>query len=94
MAVYQSNITLSSASATQVGPTPRHAGCDITIQNTASAGNVYLGNNNVTTTNFGFRIDPGSAWSVELSQHDTLYAATDTDGLGVAVLRLDLEQGT
>jgi hypothetical protein len=94
MSVIHQTITLSSASATQVGPTPRHAGCDITIQNTASVGNVYIGNGSVTTTNYGFRIDPGSAWSVELSQHDTLFAATDTDGLGVAVLRLDLEQGT
>lgn len=92
MAVTQNNFNLSSASATQVGPTPRHAGFDITLQNTASAGYIYLGNENVSTSSYGFRLDPGSAWSVELSIYDTVYATTDINGTSLAVFALGIEE--
>ncbi len=84
-------ITLSSASATQVGPTPRHRGVDITLQNTASVGNIFIGNNDVSSSSYGFRIDPGCGWSVELSIYDTVYATTDISGTKLAVFMLNLE---
>lgn len=92
MSVTHNLVTLSSASVTQVGPTPRHAGADITLQNTASAGYVYIGASDVSTSNYGFRIDPGAAWSVELSIYDTIHAITDVTGTKLAVLTLGIEE--
>lgn len=92
MAVTHNLFTLSSASATQVGPTPRHAGADITLQNTASAGYIYIGASDVSTSNYGFRLDPGAGWSVELSIYDTVYATTDTTGTNLAVLTFAIEE--
>lgn len=91
MAVSHNIFTLSSASATLVGPMPRHAGADITFQNTASVGSVFLGAGDVTTSNYGFRLDPGAAWSVELSIYDTIHATTNITGTKLAVLTLGLE---
>ena len=66
---------------------------DITIQNFDDAAFVYIGGEDVTTENFGFRLNPGSAISFELPGRDALYAITDTDESQVAVLKTNLEVG-
>lgn len=91
MTINHNLVTLSSASATMVGPMPRHRGVDITLQNTASVGNVFIGNGDVSSSNYGFRIDPGCGWSIELSIYDTVYATTDISGTKLAVFMLNLE---
>jgi len=85
--------TLSSSSATRLTPIGLHSGLDITIQNTDGSAYVYIGGEGVTTTNYGYRLAPGAAWSIELSGHDALYAITDTNGSKVAVLKTSLESG-
>lgn len=91
MTINHNLFTLSSASATMVGPTPRHRGVDITLQNTASVGSVFIGNGDVSSSNYGFRIDPGCGWSIELSIYDTIYATTDINGTKLATFTLNLE---
>ena len=85
--------TLSSSSATLLTPNGTHSGLDITIQNVDGSAYVYIGGSGVTTLNYGYRLAPGSAWSVELSGKDSLYAITDTDESQVAVLNTSLESG-
>lgn len=85
--------TLSSSSATLLTPNGTHSGLDITIQNVHSSAYVYIGGVGVTTLNYGYRLAPGSAWSVELSGKDSLYAITDTNNSKVAVLNTSLESG-
>ena len=53
----------------------------------------YLGGTGVTSTNYGYRLDAGTAFSIELSGRDKLYAITDTNGSKVAVLTSGLESG-
>ena len=85
--------TLSSSTATKLTPNGTHNGLDITVQNTDAAAYVYLGGEGVTSTNYGFRLAPGSAFSIELPGKDTLYAITSVNGSKVAVLKTNLESG-
>lgn len=64
---------------------------DITIQNIDEEAVVYIGGKNVTTQNYGFRLIPGAAWSVELPPRDNLYAISGTEGSKIAVLSVSLE---
>jgi hypothetical protein len=85
--------TLSNSSATLLTPNGTHSGLDVTVQNVHASALVYLGGVNVSSTNYGYRLDPGTAWSVELSGRDALYAITDTNTSKVAVLKTNLELG-
>ncbi len=86
-------ISLSSETATRLTPNGLHSGMDITIQNFSDAAFVYIGGEDVTTTDFGFRLSPGSAIAFELPGRDALYAITDTDNSQIAVLKTNLETG-
>jgi hypothetical protein len=86
-------ISLSSETATRLTPNGIHSGMDITIQNFDDAAFVYVGGQDVTTEDFGFRLSPGSAISFELPGKDALYAITDTDESQIAVLKTNLEVG-
>ncbi len=85
--------TLSSSSATLLTPSGTHSGLDITIQNTDSTAIVYIGGEGVTALNYGYRISPNNAWSIELSGKDALYAISNTNGSKIAVLKTSLESG-
>jgi hypothetical protein len=85
--------TLSNTTATLLTPNRIHSGLDITIQNTHATALVYIGGEGVTSSNYGYRISPNHAWSIELSGRDSLYAITNTDGSNVAVLSTSLDIG-
>jgi hypothetical protein len=85
--------TLSNTTATLLTPSGLHSGMDITIQNTHASAIVYIGGAGVTSSNYGYRISPNNAWSIELSGKDALYAVSDTNGSAVAVLKTSLELG-
>jgi hypothetical protein len=85
--------TLSSSTATRITPNGTHSGLDITVQNVHASAIVYIGGEGVTLSSYGFRLAPGSAFSIELSGKDSLYAITDTNGSSVAVLKTNLESG-
>jgi hypothetical protein len=85
--------TLSSSSATLLTPSGIHSGMDITIQNTDTTAIVYIGGEGVTSSNYGYRISPNHAWSIELSGRDSLYAISNTNGSNIAVLKTSLESG-
>jgi hypothetical protein len=85
--------TLSSSSATKLTPNGIHSGLDITVQNVHATAIVYLGGSGVTSDNYGYRLAPGAAWSVELPGRNALYAITDTNNSKVAILKTNLESG-
>jgi hypothetical protein len=87
------NTTLSNTSATRLTPNGIHSGMDITIQNIHASANVYIGGEGVTSSNYGYRISPSNAWSIELSGKDALYAISSVNGSQVAVLQTSLESG-
>ena len=64
---------------------------DITIQNVDASAIVYIGGAGVTANDYGYKLTPSNAWSIELSGQDALYAITNTNGSKVAVLKSGLE---
>ena len=87
-------ITLSNTSATALTPNGTHSGIDITIQNVDPVAYVYIGGTGVTLSNYGYRIAPNNAWSIELSGKDDIYAITNVNNSQVAVLKTNLESGS
>ena len=85
--------TLLHSEATQITPNGVHSGMDITIQNVNDAGNLFVGGEGVTTTDYGYRILPNHAISFELSGGDDLYVVAEQSPAIVAVIRMGLEQG-
>lgn len=84
-------ISLSSTIDTRLTPRGMHSGMDITVQNLSDTAYVYLGDQGVSSQDFGYRLSPGAAWSIELPGLDALYAITDTDNSYIAVLQTGLE---
>ena len=90
MSVTHRIVELNNTSAVAVSIEGNHAGRDITIQNLDGSAYVYIGGAGVTTTNFGYKIAPNSAWSVELRREDVVYAISSSTS-DVAVFELGLE---
>lgn len=80
--------------AIPVSPTVTHSGMDITIQNANSSGYIYVGGEGVSATDYGYRILPNHAISVELAGHCDLYVIASAAGMIVPVLRTNLESGS
>jgi hypothetical protein len=85
--------TLSSSAATRLTPRGVHSGMDITIQNINNSAYVYIGGEDVTDSNFGYRLSPSHAISFELPGKDALYAISDTDESQIAIIKTNLESG-
>ena len=85
--------TLSNSTATRLTPLGLHSGMDITIQNVHESAIVYIGGEGVSSSNYGYRLNPGLAISFELPGRDALYVISNTNNSKVAVLKTNLETG-
>jgi len=83
--------TLSNTTATRLSPNGLHSGMDITIQNIHESAYVYVGGEGVTASDYGYRIAPGEAFSIELPGQDALYAISTVNSSKVAILQTGLE---
>lgn len=77
-----------------VSPTITHSGMDITIQNVNASGYLYVGAENVSSTNYGYRIMPNHAISFELPGKCDLYVVASAPDMKAAVIRMGLEVGS
>jgi hypothetical protein len=84
--------TLSDTEAIRITPPGVHSGMDITVQSVNEYGYIYLGGEDVSTTNYGYRLLPNHAWSIELPSRDDLWLVAEIDGAQAAVLTTGLEQ--
>lgn len=92
MTTYHELVTLSDSESTELTPPGKiHSGLDLTVQNVDATAVVYIGAADVTAANYGFKIQPGVAFSVELNPRDQLFAISDTNGSEAALLRVLLE---
>jgi hypothetical protein len=76
--------------ALRITPNGLHSGMDITIQNVGSS-TVYIGGEGVTTSDYGFKLTEGSAFSIELPESDALYVVSGSDSALIATLSFGLE---
>jgi len=58
------------------------------IQNTSDTGYAYVGNQSVTSSNYGHKLFPGQSFSIELGSNDQLFAVGNS-GVTVAVFILE-----
>ena len=87
-------ISLSNSNPILLSPYGTHSGVDITIQNVNSDGYIYIGSNDdISSTDFGYRISPNHAISFELPGTDSIYAVGSTTNLKAAVMITNLEHG-
>ena len=86
--------TLSNTTATRLTPNGIHSGIDFTIQNVNATGYIYLGAEGVSSENYGYRILPNHAISIELNGRDALYAIASASNMKAAVLKTKLEAGS
>ena len=84
-------IELIGAVEKRITPNGTHSGMDITIQNVGESGNIYVGGEGVSTTNYGYRIVPSGAISFELPPPDALYLIADNAESPAAILSIGLE---
>lgn len=84
-------IELIGAVAKRITPPGLHSGMDITIQNVNESGNIYVGGEGVSTTNYGYKIMPNNAISFELPPRDALYLIADETDSQAAILSIGLE---
>jgi len=84
---------LSNTTATRLTPNGIHSGMDITIQNVDETAIVYLGGEGVTSSNYGFKLNPSEIFSVELPGADAIYALSTINASKIAILKFSLEQG-
>jgi hypothetical protein len=92
MATYHELVVLSDTTETELTPEGRvHSGLDLTVQNVHESAIVYLGGEGVTTENYGYKLEPGDGFSIELNPRDQFFAISDTDESEVALLRVLLE---
>lgn len=85
--------SLSNTVPTRLTPPGSHSGLDITIQNVNTDGYIYLGAEDVSLSNYGFRIMPNHSISFELPGQDPLYAISSINDMKAAVIKIDLEAG-
>jgi hypothetical protein len=67
-----------------------HFPTTVCVQNTSGSANVYLGGPTVSSSSYGFRIDPGQTFTAELGPEDYLYAIAGNGSTApVAVMYLE-----
>jgi hypothetical protein len=77
--------------AKRITPNGTHSGMDITIQNVNEYGNIYVGGEGVSTSNYGYKLMPNHAISLELPGLDALYLIADNADSNAAILSIGLE---
>ena len=55
-----------------------------------TTGYAYLGNSEVSSTNFGHKLYPAQSFTIEMSSGDDIWAAGDS-GVQIAVMEVDRE---
>jgi len=61
----------------------------LVVQNVNSSGHIYIGNSSVSTNSYGFKLDAGQAFTIELAASQKMYAIASHSGLEVAVMEID-----
>jgi hypothetical protein len=57
----------------------------ISVQNTDASAPVYIGNESVTSSNYGIKLAAGQIWSADLAPNDQIYAV-GTSTVSVLIL--------
>jgi len=87
-------VDLDQITPTLVGPVLINGGTDLTIQNINDTGYIYIGDESVSLTSYGFRILANTAISFELPGNATVYAVGSEPNMQAATIMTGLEIGS
>jgi hypothetical protein len=87
--IRQSIISLDSnpIDLTYTGPLDRPS--VLSIQNIVASGYAYLGNQSVSSSDYGHKLYPGQSFTIELAPNDKIFAVGDA-GVSIALFKLDI----
>jgi hypothetical protein len=81
---------ISNSAPTRVSPPGTHGGLDITVQNINSSGDIYIGDESVSSENYGFKLSPNQAFSIQLGGVESLYVIGSQANLSIATITFGL----
>jgi hypothetical protein len=61
----------------------------LVVQNVSESGFIYLGNENVSSTNYGFRLEPTQAFTAEMAPYNRIYAVCSAGTMTAAVMVIE-----
>lgn len=61
----------------------------LSIQNIMTTGYAYLGNESVSSSDYGHKLYPGQSFTIELAPNDKIFAVGDS-GVSIALFKLDI----
>ena len=61
----------------------------LVVQNVNEEGYVYLGNESVSSANYGFRLEPSQAFTSEMSPYNRIYAVCSSGTMTAAVMVIE-----
>lgn len=86
-----SSIVYVSTTPVLVTPAGVHSGVDLTIQNQGSSGQyIYVGDENVSSTNYGIKIGYGEGFGLTVPARDSIYVVGSTSNIPLSILTLGL----
>lgn len=88
MQIKQRVLALNSTPQNLVFRETVHSRNTLCIQNISQSGFAYIGNSEVSTSIFGFKLFPGQSFVIELTWSDNIYAVGDS-GVSVSIFELD-----
>lgn len=62
----------------------------LSIQNVMTSGFAYLGAEDVSSTNYGYKLYPSQSFIIELAPNDKIFAVGDS-GVRIAIFSLDIQ---
>ena len=68
-----------------------NSACTLVIQNVDAAEYIYIGNSSVSSSNYGFKIYPSQAFTVELRPFDRIYAVASGS---ISAVCMSIERST
>lgn len=87
MAVAHAQVSVGTTATLLSAEKAGRDGQTILVQNPTGGVNVYLGGAGVTTSSYGYLLQAGSAFAIDLADAEGLYAVVSTGTQAVGVLR-------
>lgn len=88
--IKNSVISVSSTTATSLDMAENvRSAYTLTVQNINSSGYIYIGNESITSSVYGYKLFPGQGITIELPSRITMYAIASHTGMSVAVMEID-----
>ena len=82
------SISSTEATSLDIAETIRSS-YTLIVQNINASGYIYVGNNDVTSSNFGYKIYPGQGITVELPSRTIMYAIASDVDMSASIMEID-----